>query len=273
MRDYYARNYGPNRATLTVVGAIDASRTTDRIHELFGGLPRSQERALPLSEPAQQGERRAELRSPHSVTRLCMGFPTCRMGERDDYALDVLAHDLGNSKNSRLYKRLVLADELVSDVSVINETRQDPGGFFVLCELRQGADRDRVERAVREEIASQIEEGVAKSDLARIRTQISSSFLFQDESALDQAMKIARFEAGTPNGYRTLEDVLPTYESLSPKELRQIAARYFDFSRATVVWAVPAQSPAPRRSKPKRVKKTRKPARKAARKTGSKAKR
>jgi len=240
MRDYYERHYGPNRAFLVVCGAIDKVRTGNRIRELFGPIPRATERSVPVKEPAPQGERRAVLRTPHSVTRLCIGFPTCRMGERDDYALDVLAHDLGNSKNSRLYKRLVLKDELVIEVSVMNETRQDPGALLVLCELREGASPAKVEAAVREEIEKQIAEGVDKRDLHRIRSQIRASFLFQDEAALDLAMKLSRFEAGTPNGYRTLETVLPTYDSLTRKELRQVASKYFDFNRAAVVWSLPA---------------------------------
>jgi zinc protease len=247
MRDYYRRHYGPNRAFLVVVGAIDKARTAQCIRELFGPLPRVDERAVPIQEPPQQGERRATLRTPHSVTRLCFGFRTCRMGERDDYALDLLAHDLGNSKNSRLYRRLVLEEELVTEVSVMNETRQDPGSLLVLCELRDGVMPDRVERAIREEIRAQQREGVARKDMERIQAQIRASFLFQDESVLDLAMKLGRFEAGTPTGYRTLLDVLPTYESLTQKELREVARKYFDFDRAAVVWAVPG----PRRSKEK----------------------
>lgn len=240
MRAYYERHYGPNRAFLVVTGAIDRERAKARIRELFGPIPRVAEREVPLTEPAPQGERRAELRTPHSVVRMCIGFPTCRIGERDDYALDVLAHDLGNSKNSRLYRRLVVKDELVTDVSVLNETRQDPGSLFVLCELRDGVKPAVVEAAVREEIARQVEEGVPKKDLERIRMQIRASFLFQDEAVLDLAMKLGRFEAGTPDGYRTLETVLPTYDSLTDKELRAVAAKYFDFHRAAVVWAMPA---------------------------------
>ena len=240
MRDYYARHYGPNRAFLVVVGAIDKARTAQRVRELFGSLPRVEDRAEPLREPTQQGERRAQLRTPHSVTRICIGFATCRMGERDDYALDLIAHDLGNSKNSRLYRRLVLKDELVTEVSVINETRQDPGALFVMCELRDGASANRVESAIREEIAELVEEGVAKKDLERIKAQIRASFLFQDEAVLDMAMKLARFEAGAPDGFRTLATVLPTYDSLKPKELSEVAAKYLDFERAAVVWAVPA---------------------------------
>lgn len=251
MRSYYERHYGPNRAFLVVVGAIDRARTAQRIRELFGSIPRVADREEPLREPAAPGERRAEMRTPHSVTRLCVGFPTCRMGERDDYALDVLAHDLGNSKNSRLYRRLVLKDELVTEVSVINETRQEPGALFVMCELRPGAQPARVEAAVREEIARQTEEGVAKKDLQRIRAQIGASFLFQDEAVLDMAMKLARFEASAPEGYRTLATVLPTYDSLTQRELRAAAARYLDFRRAAVVWALPAAIVGPPAGRPR----------------------
>lgn len=253
MRDYYRRNYGPNRAFLVVVGAIDKARTAQRIRDLFGPLPRATDREAPIQEPTQMGERRATLRTPHSVTRLCMGFRTCRMGDRDDYALDVLSHDLGNSKNSRLYRRLVREDELVTEVSVMNETRQDPGSLLVLCELRDGVSPAEVERAIREEIRAQQDEGVAKKDMERILAQIRASFLFQDESVLDLAMKLGRFEAGTPAGYRTLADVLPTYESLTQKELRDVARRYFDFDRAAVVWAVPGpKAPAKSGGKPGR---------------------
>ncbi|MEZ6038556.1 MAG: pitrilysin family protein [Planctomycetota bacterium] len=248
MRDYYQRNYGPNRACLTVVGAIDKARTRKRITELFGKLPRAEDRKPAITEPTPLGERRAVMRTRHSVARMAIGFPTCRMGERDDYALDLIAHDLGNSKNSRLYKRLVVKDETVADVSVMNETRQDPGGFFVLCELHPGADPAKVERAIREEIALLTQEGVAEKDLKRIRTQIRASFLFQDETALDLAMKLARFEAHTAHGFRTLADVLPTYDAMTRAELRTAAARYLDFDRATVVWALPAE-PEPTRAK------------------------
>lgn len=281
MRSYYQRHYGPNRACLTIVGAIDRRRTRKRIEQLFGKKPRVADRAVAIGEPAPNGERRVVLKTPHSVARMCIGFPTCRMGERDDYALDLLAHDLGNSKNSRLYRRLVVKDRLVTDVSVMNEVRQDPGGFFIMCELHPGAAPERVERAIREEVAAMIDEGVGARDLRRIQTQIESSFLFQDETVLDLAMKLARFEAGTPGGYRTLADVLPTYASMKKKELKAVAARYFDFDRATVAWALPASPPATPAAPRRRAKKaparsakkaTKKPVKKAAKKAAKKAK-
>ena len=246
MRGYYDRGYGPNRAFIVIAGDIDVAATGERLRELFGALPASAApRAEVLAEPVQQGERRAVLRTPHNVTRCCVGFPTCRAGDADDYALDVLAHELGGSKNSRLYKRLVLEDELVTDVSVVNETRLDPGGLFVLTELRDGADPDDVEAALREEIEGLIEAGVARRDLARIRAQIRASFLFQDETVLDLALKLARFQALTPDGWRTLGKVLPTYDALTNKELKAVAARYLRLDRSVWVRALPG-----RRGKP-----------------------
>ena len=243
MRSYYERNYGPNRAFLVVAGDIDVKRTAERVRELFGSIPAgAAPRAEVLTEPQAQGERRAVVHTPHAIARICIAFATTRVGERDDYALDVLAHDLGIGKNSRLYKRLVLDDESVTDVSVINETRLDPGALFVLAELREGASLHKVEAAIREEIEALVRKGVSKQDLARIRTQIRAGFLFQDESALDHALKLARFEALTPGGYRTLETVLPTYDSLEPEELRQAAARYFATNRSVCVHAVPSRA-------------------------------
>ena len=274
MRSYYERHYGPNRACLTVAGAIDRERTQARIEELFGGMPRVEDRDVARSEPPPRGQRRVTLKTPHSVVRMCIGFPTCRMGERDDYALDLLAHDLGNSKSSRLYRRLVVKDRAVTDVSALNEVRQDPGGFFIMCELHPGVSPEKVEQAIREEVAAMIEEGVAEKDLRRIRTQIESSFLFQDETVLDLAMKLARFEAGTTEGYRTLANVLPTYASMKRKELRDVAAKYFQFERATIAWAIPAASDsglsrAPGKSRPRRSPATKKAKAKKKAKTKS----
>jgi zinc protease len=212
------------------------------------------------------------------VARICIAFSTTRVGERDDYALDVLSHDLGIGKNSRLYKRLVIEDESVTDVSVINETRLDPGALFVLAELREGASLNKVEAAIREEIDALVREGVSKEDLKRIRTQIRAGFLFQDESALEHALKLARFEALTPGGYRTLDTVLPTYESLKPEELRQVAARYLVPQRSVCVHAAPSRAAGGKKGdakadKPREKKKavaTKQPAKKPAAKAAKK---
>ncbi|MEY4673497.1 MAG: hypothetical protein RL148_1281 [Planctomycetota bacterium] len=260
MRAYYDRNYGPNRAFLVIAGDIDVERTKQRVTELFGSIPASAEaRREVLAEPPMQGERRAVLNTPHSVKRMCIGFRGTRNGERDDYALDVLCHHLGLGKNSLLYKRLVVEEELVTNLSVMNEARLDPGAVFLLFELRDGADPEVVERMACEEVRRLVEKGVDKKDLARIREQIRAAFLFEDETVLDTALKVARFESMKPGGWQALEHVVPTITSLDNKELVEVAARHFDLDRKCVVWSVPAPTPAPAKARKPKAGKKQKP--------------
>ena len=246
MRAYYQRHYGPDRAFLVAVGDFEAQRVADRIEGLFGQLPASTEkRQSVLREPEQRGERRAVIRSPHSVARMALAFKTCSMGDRDDFVLDVVAHALGSSKSSRLYRRLVLEEQLVTHVNAMNEPRIDPGVFWVVVELREGADPPAVESMVREEILALCQRGVRVADIRRIRTQLRSSFLFEDETVLDAATKIGRFEALTTSGYRLLDKVLSIYDEIDKSEIATVAKRYLQRDRCSVVWSLPEDAPYP----------------------------
>ncbi len=70
---------------------------------------------------------------------------TCRMGEPDDFVLDVLSIALAGGKSSRLYQRLVQKLQLVTDVSTYNEPRLDPGAFWFTFELVTGVEFSEVE--------------------------------------------------------------------------------------------------------------------------------
>jgi zinc protease len=244
MRAYYDRHYGPNRALLVVVGDIDVARTEQRVRALFGRLPSSaQARGTVLSEPEQKGERRAVQRFPGNLSRLVVGVRTCRIGEDDDLALDLVSQILSGGRTSRLYKRLVHGDELATSVQTMNETRQDPGVFWFLVELKPGAPRERAEAAVREEVAAFVQHGPTRQELLRARTQIDAALQFEQESAMEVALKIARFESSVPGGYRGLLDLEARYRGIDARTVREVAARYFGFDRWNVVWSVPADEP------------------------------
>ena len=240
MRDYYQRNYGPDRGFLVVLGDIDMARTESRVRELFGPIePTGQSRREVLAEPPARGERRCVIRFPGQITRMAAGFRTCRMGEDDDFVLDVLSTVLGAGKSSRLYKRLVLEEELVTDVCVMNETRKDPGVFWVTTELREDAEPARVEAVLKEEIDKIIHKGFTATELKRARAQLRSSFLFENETVLDAAMKIGRFQAMSAKGYRQLAEVPGVFDTVTNPRLKAAAARYFEVDAWNVAWSLP----------------------------------
>lgn len=241
MRSYYRRHYGPNRAFLVVVGDVDIARTEERVAELFGPLPAVEARPAVLSEPAQRGERRAIEHHPGAgeIARAAFSFGTCRMGEADDFVLDVVSHVLGGSKTSRLYKRLVLDEQIATNVWVVNEVRLDPGLFTIGMELRPGREPAHAEAMVCEEIELLAQRGATARELSRVRTQLRSSYLFEEETVLDVAMRLGRFESTTKQGYRLLADVLPRYAAITSADVKRAAREYLLPENRNVVWLLP----------------------------------
>ena len=69
-----------------------------------------------------------------------------------------------------------------------------------------------------------------------------ASFLFEDETALEHALKIGRFESTAVGGRSLLDEVLPRYDALTTESLRETAARLFAPERWNVVWSLPEDS-------------------------------
>ncbi|MCC6672598.1 MAG: insulinase family protein [Planctomycetes bacterium] len=240
MRAYYERHYGPNRAFLVAIGDFDLKTTEARVRELFAGIPPlAQPRAAALQEPQQKGERRAVVRFPGNIPRLALAARSVRVGEADDFPLDLLAFLLGHGKTARLYQRLVLKEQIATDVVVANESRLDPGVFWILAELHEDAQPAEAERMVRAEIERIALDGVSAADLRRVRTQIRAGFLFEGETVLDLAVKLGRYEASAREGYRLLDRVLPAYDAVRPAQVRAVAERYLAPDSLTAVWSVP----------------------------------
>ena len=244
MRSYYRRHYGPNRSFLVAVGDLDVHRTEERVRELFGPLPAAEARPPVLGEPRRPGERRATQSHPGAgdIARGAYSYPTCRMGEPDDFVLDIVSHVLGGSKTSRLFKRLVLEEQIATNVWVINEVRLDPGLFTIGFELRPGREPAEAEAVLEEEIDLLARRGATAKELSRVRTQLRSSYLFEEETVLDVAMRLGRFEATTDQGYRLLADVLPRYAAVTSADVKRVVRAYLSPQSRHVVWVVPDES-------------------------------
>lgn len=242
MRDYYQRNYGPNRAFLVIVGDIDTEATEQRIRELFGAIaPIGEDRTPVLAEPSPEADRRTSIRCPGETVRMAIAVHTCRMGEPDDFTLDVLSIALAGGKSSRLYQTMVLKRQLVTDVSTYNEPRLDPGVFWFTFELCEDVECEAVEQCLREELLKVREDGLDEGEIRRARTQLESALLFEDETALDSAMKIGRWEAQSVGGYKRLADVEAFYTAVDSKAVQSVVERYFSADTWNVVHSLPTE--------------------------------
>ncbi|MFQ5505618.1 MAG: M16 family metallopeptidase, partial [Planctomycetota bacterium] len=196
MLDYYDRNYSPDRATLVVVGDVKWRDALGRIQEHMGQITASghQREEVP-KEPVQKGERRLVVRFPGNLPRLAMSWHTCRFGERDDIVLDMVSTLLSGGKSSRFYRSLVQGKELAASAEAINETRVDPGLFWILSEGKADTSPEALEAAVNEEVQKLADDGPKAAEMKRCKRMLLSTFYFDLETVSSQAARIGRAEA------------------------------------------------------------------------------
>jgi zinc protease len=235
MVGYYQRHYAPDRAVMVVAGDVQPEDTARRVRELFEPIPPSgQPRPQPVAEPTQRGERRVRLHFPGNIPRLHLAFRGCRVGDPDDFTLDVLQVILAGGKASRLYRTLVQGKELLSSISTYNEARLDPGLFWFMAELKSDSRLDMVEAELRKQIQKVRQDGVSAAELRRAHTLILSGFQFEQEAAMDMAMRIGRSECTAVDGHRLVPRYTEEILKVDRKRVQEAARRILDDRACTV---------------------------------------
>jgi zinc protease len=241
MRDYHARHYRPSNAVLVVCGDIDPSRALASVRGRFGAIPddprpERARRFLPaIDEPA--GERRLEIRWDDEGRRLCIAWPTTKVGTEDDWALDLASTILAGGKLSRLYRRLVLEKRLATSVSSHNDTRVDSGAFWLFLESGSKVSAEELERAVDLEIAELCTRDVGASELARAKRMIAAGDAHESETVSDIAEDLGEFAVDAT--WRLALEVQARLASVSARAIRECAAKLLRKERRVVGWCLP----------------------------------
>jgi zinc protease len=242
---HYNKWYHPNNASLVIAGGFDPDEAMELVKKLFGKIPKSD---LPDRKPepkieARTKQLRHEFESKFDVARLMIGYNSCRVGEPDDYVLDVIDDLLATGKTSRLYRRLVEGDRLANSVGSGNNTGRYPGWFSVQVEMLKGKDRLKAEAAAFEELAKLASEPVSEEELKRVRRRILATFLFGRESVHSLADLVARSVTYKDIDY--LKNYLGKVMAVTPAEIQATAKRLLNQNQSVVIWSVPEDDPKP----------------------------
>jgi len=252
IRRHYDKWYHPNNATMVIVGGFTVEPTLALIKKLFTGIPKGDlpERKAANIEPARTTQGRSEFKSKFDVPRLLVGFNTVRLGDEDDYALDLIGEVLGSGKTSRLYRRLVEGDRLANDVGASNFSGRYPGYFSISVEMLQGKDRAKAEKIVFEQLEKLAKEPVSAAELLRAKRSMLAAAVFEREGVHDLADMIAR--ASTVKDVDYMKTYLERANAVTAADIQRVTAKYLSQAKSGVVWSIPEgdAKPAPE-EKPK----------------------
>ncbi len=244
VREFFQLYYAPNNASLAIVGDIDPRETRKLVEEYFGPIPAGEPvpRAA-LKTPPIASERRITVGDQVELPRVYMAWITDPIFSQADAECDLLARILGGGKSSRLYRSLVYRKRIAQDVAAQQYSLALGSIFTIEATAKPGAEPQKLENAIREEIQKLQKDGPKRTELERARNTIESAIIRALEhlggfgGVADRLNQYNHF-LGDP-GYLSRD--LERYHKATTESLRALAQNQLKREAGVVVWGVPGQ--------------------------------
>lgn len=228
VRQFFARYYGPNNASIVIAGDIDKAKTRALVERYFGSLRRSPPVTRPsVATPPITGERRVVVHDRVELPRIFMGWLTPPAYQPGDLELAVAAEILGGGKSSRLYKKLVYELQIAQEVDAAQNSYGLTSTFVVDVTARSGVDARALEAAVDAELALLREHGPSAREVERARNSLETALLSTIEKLGGDGL------ADQMNHYNQYTGD-PGYLAKDIAQLRRVSAA--DVQRAVRTW-------------------------------------
>jgi zinc protease len=236
---FYATYYAPNNAILVIAGDFDEEAALGLIQQHYGPLAAA---ALPThefeAEPPQQEERVLSVAKPTPTEKLALGYKSPALGTKQHAVLGVLNEILFGGRSSRLYRALVLEQELASEVRGSLSPSRDPGLYEIWISLREGKSAREALARVEAELALLANTPVARAELDKAKNRLELGFLQGMETASGKAEQLGFYELVLGDAERVFAQ-LEAYRAVTPEELRE-AARGLVPARRTTIFVTPS---------------------------------
>ncbi|WP_206107859.1 M16 family metallopeptidase [Paludisphaera rhizosphaerae] len=241
LRAFYKKYYQPDNAMLVVAGKFDVDKAKEYAVKYFGALPKP-ERELPKTyteEPPQDGERTVTLRRIGDVGMLGIAYHV-PSGPQDDFpALRVLGDVLTTRPSGRLYKALIETRK-AANVFAGARANHDPSLFQVLAEAntKDRAELDKIRDVIYAELEKVAKEGVTAEEVDRAKRRYAKNFEMQSADPNSIALNLSEWAAqGDWRLYFLARDRM---ETVTPEDVKRVAAAYFEPSNRTVGYFLPS---------------------------------
>ena len=180
---FFRRYYVPSNASLCLVGDIDEDRALALAERYFGPIGGGAKALRPRVPEVRLDESlEITVRDRVELDRVYLVWPTVRNFHEDDASLLLLGDVLARGKSSRLYRKLVVEQELAQDVSAYQSGRELAGSFGVTVTLRPGRSPERARALIDAELEAIAESGVHEPELARVRNGRLAGFFYALEN-------------------------------------------------------------------------------------------
>ena len=220
LKNFFLRWYGPNNATLTVGGDVDAEQVVALAEKYFGPIPKGPAVEPMQTDPVVLEEDRYVSYHDRNIRfpALVHAFPTVPRYHSDEPALDALSKILGQGKTSYLYKTFVETQKAVQ-ASISHPCSELAGEFNIFLLPYSGTSLTELKDEMDTALKAFDVESITEEQLETFKTKYEASVVQSLGKVSGKVSQLAAFETFLGN----------------PNQLQQELKRYRDITKADVV--------------------------------------
>jgi predicted Zn-dependent peptidase len=248
LRSFFRQFYGPNNASLAIVGDFDPSQIKPLIQKYFGPIPRGPDVGpLSLAQPKLTSVVREQVDDKVAeLPAVALAWNGVKPFDQDEAAGDVLATILGTGRTSRLYKELVHRKQVAESVQA-NDAALELGGYFsVSAVARVGHSSQELLTEIDRVLHEVKNNGVTSAEVERAKRKL----LAEKWRNLE---RIGGFggKADLLNEYQTfvgdpgyLGRDIARYQAVTPQAVQAFARKFLPDDRRLILETVPQKKTA-----------------------------
>jgi zinc protease len=233
---FYQRYYRPEYTTIVLVGDLKRDDALTMVKKYFGDWKRGSYAPDIPNEPDQTEPRQNHVDWPSEtlpIVYVAFRGPEYSDTKKDKAALDLLA-PIAFGENSDVYQKLVLEEQKVDSLSFSLADRADPELFIVAAKVKEAKDLDYVRQQIQDTFRRFATEKVSQDKLDATRSRARYSFALAMDSSEAIAGALAEY-IGLRRTPATIDKLFDLYDTITPDDLREMAAKYFVDKHRTVV--------------------------------------
>ena len=235
VRAFHRRHYRPDNAVLAVAAPMSHDAMAACVAEAWGvplptqmdddERPSGMADGPDIVEPEQTEARELRVERDVPSTKLYLAYPMCDRTSPYYRACDLLSDVLGNGNSSRLFRRLVMEEGLMTEADAFISGDTGPGLLVLSGVPAEGVDAERAMAALRAEAERLAAEEVDAYELQKVQNKYENTFVFSQYRPSDRALGLCWYTWQGDTGMVNREP--EEYRRVTPQLLREAARQTF----------------------------------------------
>ena len=204
--DWFQTWYGPNNASVSIVGDFDSAKAKEMVELYFGPIPSGPQPEVTTAEPVVLPEAKVIRQVEEGVPfeKVWIAWHSPAIMQPGDADLDVLSSALSSGKDSRLHRHLVHELQIAKSVEAYQVSRHLAGAYMIEATAAAGHTTDELVAEIDKVLALLMEEGLSEEEVQNAQTQYEVGFYNRMRTVAQKANALNSyfFYTGEPDSFQ-----------------------------------------------------------------------